>query len=104
MIILGDQPGITPALIDRVAAEWRQNSGDITLCSYQGRRGHPLLFARSFFDRLAGLHGDKAAWKLIDAHPALVHEVSFDLPYPRDINTQDDVAQAATTNKDSRPT
>src|SRR5688572_3030551 len=39
MIILGDQPGITPAIIDRVADEWRQTEAPIALCSYEGRKG-----------------------------------------------------------------
>ena len=87
MIILGDQPGIRPEIIDRIAAEWRQSEPAIALCSYRGRKGHPMLFAKSFFAKLAGLHGDKAAWKLVDANPNLVHEIRLDLPFPEDINT-----------------
>jgi len=91
MIILGDQPGIRPEIIARVAHEWRQSQSEIVICSYRGRLGHPLLFAKSFFDRLSGLHGDKAAWKIVDANPGLVHEVLWDLPYPEDINTLADL-------------
>jgi molybdenum cofactor cytidylyltransferase len=90
MIILGDQPGIEPKIIDQAAAEWRQGEGQIALCSYRGRKGHPMIFARPLFDQLAGLHGDKAAWKLVDANPDLVQEVRFDLPFPDDINTWND--------------
>jgi len=88
MIILGDQPGITPEIIDRLADEWRRSDVPIALGEYQGRRGHPMIFARSFYDQLAELHGDKAAWKLVDANP--VHEVHFDLSFPEDINTRED--------------
>jgi len=88
MIILGDQPGIRPEIIDRVAEEWKQGQSQIALCSYQGRRGHPMVFAKSMFDQLADLHGDKAAWKLVDANP--VQEIYFDLPLPEDINTMND--------------
>ena len=90
MIILGDQPGIGPEIINRMAAEWRQSDGQIALCSYRGRKGHPMLFARAFFDKLKELHGDKAAWKLVDANPELVQEIQFDLPFPEDINTRED--------------
>src|SRR5215468_6420114 len=62
MILLGDQPGVDPETIDHVAEAWRQGDGQIVLSSYRNRKGHPMLFARPFFDRLAGLHGDKAAW------------------------------------------
>ena len=88
MIILGDRPGVTPEIIDRLAAEWQD--APIALCSYQGRKGHPMIFARSMFPQLVDLHGDKAAWKLVDAHASLVQEVQFDMPYPDDINTPED--------------
>ncbi|HSF24168.1 MAG TPA: nucleotidyltransferase family protein, partial [Blastocatellia bacterium] len=43
MILLGDQPGIGPEVIDRVAEDWRQSGGQIVLSSYRGRKGHPML-------------------------------------------------------------
>lgn len=90
MILLGDQPGVGPEIIDRVAREWREVDSHIALCSYRGRKGHPMIFARPLFHQLVGLHGDKAAWKLVDANPDLVHEVAFDLPFPEDIDTLED--------------
>ena len=90
MIILGDQPGIMPEVIDWLAEEWRRRESLIALCSYNGRKGHPMIFAQSMFAQLAGLHGDKAAWKLVDANAALVQEVQFNLPFPDDINTVED--------------
>lgn len=90
MIILGDQPGITPEVIDQLAEEWRVEDASIALCSYRGRIGHPMIFAKSMFDQLRGLHGDKAAWKLVDANFDLVQEVHLDLPFPDNINTPED--------------
>jgi len=90
MIILGDLPGITPEIINRLADSWREKEAPITLCSYQGRKGHPMIFAQSMFAQLLDLHGDKAAWKLVDANQALVREIRFSIPYPDDINTPED--------------
>ena len=90
MILLGDQPDVGPEIIDRVAREWRQVDSHIALCSYRGRKGHPMIFARPMFDQLVGLHGDKAAWKLVDANVDLVHQVALDLPFPEDIDTLED--------------
>lgn len=95
MIVLGDQPGITPEIIDSLADEWRHTDAPIALCSYQGRKGHPMIFARSLFDQLEVLHGDKAAWKLVDANAALVRVAQFALPFPEDINTREDFARLA---------
>lgn len=95
MIILGDQPGITPEIINDLADEWRQTEAPIALCSYQGRKGHPMIFARSLFEQLEVLHGDKAAWKLVDANAGSVLEVHLALPFPEDINTREDFERIA---------
>ena len=96
MIILGDLPGVTPEIIDRLAEAWREHETPIALCAYQGRTGHPMIFARSMFPQLVELHGDKAAWKLVDANAQHVHEVHFNLPYPDDINTPADFERLTT--------
>ena len=96
MIILGDRPGVTPEIIDRLAVEWLLHDAPIALCSYRGRKGHPMIFAHSMFSQLVDLHGDKAAWKLVDANANLVQEVHFDLPYPDDINTPEDFERLVT--------
>ena len=90
MIILGDQPGITPEIINMLAESWRNEEAPIALCSYRGRRGHPMIFAQSMFDQLVDLHGDKAAWKLVDANSDSLQEVHVDLDFPDDINTSED--------------
>jgi molybdenum cofactor cytidylyltransferase len=95
MIILGDQPGIDPEIINHMADEWRQGDSRIALASYQGRKGHPMLFARPLFDKLVELHGDKAAWKIVDANPDLVEEIPFDRPFPEDIDTWEDFQKVA---------
>jgi molybdenum cofactor cytidylyltransferase len=102
MILLGDQPGVDPETINSVADEWRRGDGQIALASYRGREGHPMLFARPLFDKLVGLHGDKAAWKLVDANPDMVRVIPFDRPFPEDIDTVEDFQQA--TKNDARQT
>jgi molybdenum cofactor cytidylyltransferase len=90
MILLGDQPGVGPEIIDRIAEAFRLGTSQIVLASYRGRKGHPMVFAKSMFDKLVALHGDKAAWKLVDADPDSVGVVELDLPFPEDINTRED--------------
>ena len=86
-VLLGDQPGLDRAVIDTVVGEWRRTRDRITLASYRGREGHPLVFARALFERLAALRGDKAAWKLVDAARDRIRPVPVDGPHPRDVNT-----------------
>ena len=101
MIILGDRPGVTPEIIDRLAGEWLAHDAPIALCSYQGCKGHPMIFAQSMFNQLVDLHGDKAAWKLVDANAPLVQEVKFDLPYPDDVNTPADFERLTVMGKEN---
>lgn len=89
-VLLGDQPGIEAVVADRVVGMWRQSGDPIVLASYEGRLGHPIVFARSVFGHLLELKGDKAAWKILDAHPEWVHAVPVDRPLPADVNTWQD--------------
>ena len=90
MVLLGDQPGVDSAVIDQVAEDWRTRGGRIALTSYRGRRGHPMVFARELFDQLRQLSGDKAAWKILDAHPEWVRDVAVDHAFPEDVDTRQD--------------
>jgi molybdenum cofactor cytidylyltransferase len=86
-VLLGDQPGVGPQVIDAVVDEWRRMRDRIVLAAYRGREGHPLVFARALFGRLIALRGDKAAWKIVDAHRDQVRLVPIDRPLPSDVNT-----------------
>ena len=58
--------------------------------SYPTREVHPLVFARALFETLGALRGDKAAWKIVDAHRDWVRPVPVDRPHPRDVNTREE--------------
>ena len=90
VVVLGDQPGVETEDIDRLVGEWRREGGRIMAVSYAGERGHPLLFSRELFGLLHELHGDKAAWKILDRHPEWIRDVPVDRPLPRDVDTWQD--------------
>jgi molybdenum cofactor cytidylyltransferase len=102
MILLGVQPGVGPEIINRVADQWRKSEAQIALASYRGRKGHPMIFARPLFKSLEGLHGDKAAWKLVDAHGDRVQLVELDFDFPSDINTPADVETLSVTRPETK--
>jgi len=58
--------------------------------SYEGKLGHPFVFATEAFEDLRGLHGDKAVWKLIEAYPERVRRVEIAAPLPPDVDTPED--------------
>jgi molybdenum cofactor cytidylyltransferase len=90
MVLLGDQPGVDTAIINQVAEDWRAQGSSIALTSYCGHHGHPMVFAGTLFERLLQLQGDKAAWKILDAHPEWVRHVELDCAFPADVDTIQD--------------
>jgi molybdenum cofactor cytidylyltransferase len=67
VVALGDQPGLDPASIDRLAAAWREGAR-IAAVAHAGRLGHPVLFDRSLFPALRLLRGDVGARAILKAH------------------------------------
>jgi molybdenum cofactor cytidylyltransferase len=88
VLLLGDQPGVTPATVQALL----DGRGDapLALCGYANGRGHPFAFARSLFPLLAALHGDKGVWKLQDQLGDEVAEVPIAGPIPLDVDTWED--------------
>jgi molybdenum cofactor cytidylyltransferase len=90
VLLLGDQPGVTPATVRALLAG--RGDAPLAVCRYDDGRGHPFAFGRHVFGELAELHGDKGVWKLLDRHGAAVAEVRVPGPVPIDVDTPDDYA------------
>jgi len=88
VLLLADQPGVTPATVTTLLAG--RGAAPLAACAYDDGRGHPLAFARSTFSELATLHGDKGVWKLLDRRAADVVDVPVSGAIPIDIDTWDD--------------
>jgi molybdenum cofactor cytidylyltransferase len=90
IIALGDQPGIPRAVLVGILECHRATGAAIVAPRYRDGRGNPVLFAAATFGELLRLTGDQGARGVIDADPARVALVPFDLPMPRDLDTPDD--------------
>ena len=88
VLMLGDQPGVTPATVQALL----DGRGDapLAVCRYDDGRGHPLAFDRSVFGALANLHGDKGVWRLLDERAGEVVDVPIAGPVPLDVDTPED--------------
>ncbi len=84
VLLLGDQPGVTPETVRALVAGAAGHA--VGVCAYDDAPGHPLWFDRSMFATLSGLHGDKAVWKIVEADEDVVH-VPVPGPVPRDVDT-----------------
>jgi molybdenum cofactor cytidylyltransferase len=85
VLLLGDQPGIDPATVRALVEQATESS--IGICRYLDGPGHPFWFGRALFTQLAGMHGDKAVWKLLESKQFPVTEHSVDELQPRDVDT-----------------
>ena len=103
MLLLGDMPGVEPAVVDRVASAWDERRPWAAVTSYRGELGHPFVFSAEAFGALRELHGDKAVWKLIERHPQRVERIEVDRELPRDVDTWADYEAALSALRRSRP-
>jgi molybdenum cofactor cytidylyltransferase len=99
VLLLADQPGVTPATVAALLAG--RGDAPLAACAYDDGRGHPLAFARSTFPELAALHGDKGVWKLLDRRAADVVDVPVRGPIPIDIDTWEDYRAVLAVGGDS---
>ena len=90
VLMLGDQPGVTASTVTTLL----EGRGDapLAVCRYDDGRGHPIAFGRSVFGALAGLHGDKGVWRLLDQAGDAVAEVTVAGTIPLDVDTPADYA------------
>jgi len=91
LIILADQPGLTPELLNTIVARYRATRAAIVAPFYQGRRGNPVLFDRSLFGELMATRGDQGGRMLVLRHERALERVEVDDPaILLDVDTRQD--------------
>jgi molybdenum cofactor cytidylyltransferase len=88
VLLLGDQPEVRPDAITALLAG--RGTAPIAVTRYEDGIGHPFALSRTTFPALAGLHGDRGVWKLIDRLGSAVARVSVSGTVPRDVDTEAD--------------
>jgi molybdenum cofactor cytidylyltransferase len=87
LVILGDQPLITPAAIERVLAA-RGGGAPAVRATYDGEPGHPVLLERELFADALNLEGDAGARELFRGREGSVRAVPCeDLGSAVDVDT-----------------
>ena len=101
VIVLGDMPLVSPPIMRRLAAVFREHpEAKAVVPTMLGERGNPVLIGRALFGAVAALQGDVGARRLIDAAGAHVVEVPVDDPgIHRDIDTPDALAALTATGQ-----
>ena len=91
-VVLGDQPDIPADVIAGLLAAAETATRPALVPLYRYERANPVLFDRSLWARLMSFEGDLGASGALKAHPEWVEEIRFDHLPPRDVDTEDDVA------------
>jgi molybdenum cofactor cytidylyltransferase len=93
IVVLGDQPGVSADIIDRLIEEGLRSGRPIVVPEYAGTRGNPVLFDASVFGELQTIEGDQGARAVIARDPARVATVCFPFDMPADVDTPEDYAR-----------
>lgn len=75
LVCLVDNPFITADAVGRIVEAFRRTQKPIVIPVFNGRRGHPALFARSVFHELLNAPMDEGARHVVNADRARVCEV-----------------------------
>ena len=86
VIMLCDQPFVTPTLLNKLVETHNLTGRPIVASSYKEIHGVPAFFSRELFPKLSALTADEGARRLILEHPELVASVNFP-PASIDIDT-----------------
>jgi molybdenum cofactor cytidylyltransferase len=68
LILLGDQPMITPQVIDTLITAYRETGKRTVAPLYGGKRGSPVLFDKSLFPELLEVTGDEGGRTVLDRY------------------------------------
>lgn len=98
LIVLGDQPNISPEVVEELLVSHNRSDLPVSLPKYRYHRGNPVAVDRSLWPRLMSLEGDDGANRLWQAHPEWVNEVWFADLAPRDVDTDSDVVELRPRN------
>jgi len=91
MLALGDQPLVASRTINQLIEAFNSQNKGIAVPTYQGRRGHPIIFDIKYKAELFKLKGDIGGREIIRNHPKDVLKVDVDSEsVVSDIDTEDD--------------
>jgi len=78
MLALADQPFIDSHTINHLIEAFGAHNKNIAIPVYQGKRGHPVIFAIKYKEELLRLKGDIGGREIIGQHPDDILEVTVD--------------------------
>jgi len=81
MLLPVDQPRVKASTMARVLEAWAATRAPVTTPTYRGRRGHPVVFARSTWRDLLAARPDEGARSVVRGCGDAVEPVAVDDPW-----------------------
>lgn len=95
VVLLGDQPGISPEAIRAVIDAYIRTGGRVVRAWYGARPGHPVLLDRTVWQEVGAEEGDRGARDLLARHPDWEVRVELGGAPPPDLDTWEDYKRLA---------
>jgi len=86
VVLVGDQPGLTTEMIDKVIHAYSKGNAQVTRAMFEGAPGHPVIVDRSLWSSWRAVTGDKGWRDLVASAPRRL-DVEMGVPPPGDIDT-----------------
>lgn len=91
IIVLADQPFVSPQTLNRLADEYRTKKAAAVVPTYHGARGNPVLVDKSLFPEMLELRGDIGFRAIFQKDPDSILKVPVDdVGIVTDIDTRED--------------
>ena len=102
IVMLCDQPFVTPGLLNRLVQTWRDTGESMVACEYGDSIGVPALFDQSHFPELLALEGAMGAKQVLLRHAPNLERVSF-AGGMIDVDTPADYARLSAAAENTEP-
>jgi molybdenum cofactor cytidylyltransferase len=92
VILLGDMPLVSSALIDRLIEAFDSGGASAVAPTHGGRRGNPVVLGRALFPLVARLSGDIGARAILSACDDILELKTDDIGVTLDVDTASDLS------------
>lgn len=102
LVVLGDQPSLGPSLLRAMLEASRTSPGKILVPTYDGARGHPLMFPLRYREEVLTRYDEEGLRGLLRAHAGDVLELPSDPSVLADMDELADYRREVKRHADGR--